>query len=76
MKKLKSLGVFLLCTFVPYILVKYTIKFQGIEMGLGVLLLILIALFLYLKPKRPPDGGRLGKRMDWPFGLDWFRLRV
>lgn len=73
MKKLKSLGVFLLCTFVPYILVKYTIKFQGIEMGLGVLLLILIALFLYLKPKIYTLIARRMYMVDYKKGFKWFQ---
>lgn len=73
MKKLKSLGVFLLCTFVPYILVKYTIKFQGLEMGLGVLLLILIALFLYLKPKIYTLIARRMYMVDHQKGFKWFQ---
>ncbi|MBQ4528098.1 MAG: tetratricopeptide repeat protein [Clostridia bacterium] len=40
-----------MCIIVPYFLVRFTIDYFGYSMGFGVMILICIALFLYLKPK-------------------------
>ncbi len=70
-KKLTKFLTVLFFILAPYFLVSYTIREYGLGMGFGVMVLIVVALFIYLRPKIYTIIGRRKYFNDHDEGFKW-----